>query len=487
MDRIGGSVPSTMSQAEAEAGTSTADRIVTAERIAQAIAALESDDAVDSVNGNTGTVVLNPDDLDDSATTNKFVTAADLTVLSNTSGTNSGDEDASSLAAKGALMDSEVTNLAQVKAFDTTNYATAAQGSTADSALQPTDIASGTITARADDIDFSGGSDGDVLTVQSDGSLAVETPASSGLSDVVGDTSPQLGGDLETNGNHIYSGDATDVLVVAGGSGVANGANLHLYGGSHASVAGDFHLRSDSVNLISYDHSAIKLTSNILMVAKTTTQTATFTAVIDNKYLLNFTSAIGDADLPTAVGNTGRQILLICASTNTKVVTVDPNSTETIDGATHYKMAAGDMLLLQSNGTNWIIVAEKFNVYVAASSDAGQSVTATTEPLDYEDIDASTNAHGGWDGSQFTAPQRGMYAFNPRATASAASEFSIRADVDGTNVCYSPPRVATANEVCELSSAYFLEYGEVLDFNFTATLNRSTEAIGNTLSIVRVA
>lgn len=48
--------------------------------------------AVDSVNGQTGTVSLNADDIDDSATTNKFVTAADLTTLSNTSGTNTGDQ-----------------------------------------------------------------------------------------------------------------------------------------------------------------------------------------------------------------------------------------------------------------------------------------------------------------------------------------------------------------------------------------------------------
>ena len=32
-------------------------------------------------------------------------------------------------------MDSEVTNLAQVKAFDSSDYATAAQGTTADAAL----------------------------------------------------------------------------------------------------------------------------------------------------------------------------------------------------------------------------------------------------------------------------------------------------------------------------------------------------------------
>ena len=56
-------------------------------------------------------------------------------------------------------MDSEVTNLAQVKAFDSSNYATAAQGSTADSALQ----------------------------------------------NVVEDTTPQLGGDLDANDKEIQN------------------------------------------------------------------------------------------------------------------------------------------------------------------------------------------------------------------------------------------------------------------------------------------
>lgn len=43
--------------------------------------------------------------------------------------------DATNVTAAGALMDSEVTNLAQVKAFDSSDYATAAQGSTADAAM----------------------------------------------------------------------------------------------------------------------------------------------------------------------------------------------------------------------------------------------------------------------------------------------------------------------------------------------------------------
>jgi hypothetical protein len=44
--------------------------------------------------------------------------------------------DATNVQAAGALMDNEVTNLAQVKAFDSSNYATSAQGTLADSALQ---------------------------------------------------------------------------------------------------------------------------------------------------------------------------------------------------------------------------------------------------------------------------------------------------------------------------------------------------------------
>jgi len=47
--------------------------------------------------------------------------------------------DVDNVTAAGALMDSEVTNLAQVKAFNSADYATAAQGTLADSATQPGD------------------------------------------------------------------------------------------------------------------------------------------------------------------------------------------------------------------------------------------------------------------------------------------------------------------------------------------------------------
>jgi hypothetical protein len=69
------------------------------------------------------------------ADTNAF-TDAQVTKLSGIE-TAADVTDATNVTAAGALMDSEVTNLAQVKAFDTTDYATAAQGALADSATQP--------------------------------------------------------------------------------------------------------------------------------------------------------------------------------------------------------------------------------------------------------------------------------------------------------------------------------------------------------------
>ena len=51
---------------------------------------------VQSVAGQTGTVTLDADDISDASTTNKFVTATDVTNLGNLSGTNTGDQDLSS-------------------------------------------------------------------------------------------------------------------------------------------------------------------------------------------------------------------------------------------------------------------------------------------------------------------------------------------------------------------------------------------------------
>ena len=93
--------------------------------------------------------------------------------------------DATNVTAAGALMDSEVTNLAQVKAFDSSDYATAAQGTTADSALQPTGVGSALTLARVagstystiqhlqDAFHSSGVTSGGGITDDADGTITV--------------------------------------------------------------------------------------------------------------------------------------------------------------------------------------------------------------------------------------------------------------------------------------------------------------------------
>jgi hypothetical protein len=123
--------------------------------------------------------------------------------------------DTANVTAAGALMDSEVTNLAQVKAFDSADYATAAQGTTADNALPK---AGGTMTGN---IVMSGAQtvDGRDLSVDGtklDGIATSATANPNAIDNVVEDTTPQLGGDLASNGNDILFADNDKAIFGAG-------------------------------------------------------------------------------------------------------------------------------------------------------------------------------------------------------------------------------------------------------------------------------
>ncbi len=79
--------------------------------------------AVDSVNGQTGVVVLDPDDLNDAATTNKFTTASDIAKLAAISGTNTGDQTSIvGITGTKAEFDSAVTDGNILYVGDVTQY-----------------------------------------------------------------------------------------------------------------------------------------------------------------------------------------------------------------------------------------------------------------------------------------------------------------------------------------------------------------------------
>lgn len=146
---------------------------------------------VDSVNGQTGIVVLDADNIDDTATTNKFTTASDISKLAGIAPGAEVNVNADWNAGSGDAQILNKPTLGTAAAADTTDFATAAQGATADSALQPGDNVS-TLTNDAGYITAAGAPGTDLSYTASTRVLASSTGADTTLPEVVASGDPGL-------------------------------------------------------------------------------------------------------------------------------------------------------------------------------------------------------------------------------------------------------------------------------------------------------
>ena len=138
--------------------------------------------------------------------------------------------DTANVTAAGALMDSEVTNLAAVKAFDPTDYATSAQGTLADSAVQPGDNIStltndagyttnvGDITGVTAGSGITGGGTSGAVTVSHADTSSQASVNNSGVTFIQDVT-------LDTYGHVTSLGSATVTLAGLGYTGATNADN----------------------------------------------------------------------------------------------------------------------------------------------------------------------------------------------------------------------------------------------------------------------
>lgn len=173
--------------------------------------------------------------------------------------------DTANVTAAGALMDSEVTNLAQVKAFDSADYATAAQGTTADSAVQPNDspsFGSITVTGTVDGRDVA--ADGTKLDGIEAGANVTDTAnvtAAGALMDsevtnlaqvkafdsadyataaqgTLADSATQPGDNVSTLTNDAgYTTNVGDITGVTAGSGISGGGTSGTVTVNHADTS----------------------------------------------------------------------------------------------------------------------------------------------------------------------------------------------------------------------------------------------------------
>lgn len=214
---------------------------------------LASSGAVASVNGQVGTVVLDPDDLDDSSTTNKWASAAELSKLEGIEA--SADvTDAANVAAAGAFMKSS-DDLDDITAGTTNKHFTASDESKLDgiaagaevnqNAYGGYDLDNGSITSTAesktDTLKFAGGTDIE-LSIDGNGAILITSTAdgggSSGIAEVEDDDSPTLGGDLNVGVYGIVSTPNGDIPITPGGTGkiVLDGLNWPTADGTNGQV-----------------------------------------------------------------------------------------------------------------------------------------------------------------------------------------------------------------------------------------------------------
>lgn len=124
-------------------------------------------------------------------------------------------------------------------------------------------------------------------------------------------------------------------------------------------------------------------------------------------------------------------------------------------------------------------------VHVAASSDAGQSISGTSTDLQYEDKQIDT--HGAWNGTTFTAPVPGVYLFVVQLGLSANStNFGLYMYRSGALLLTG---AYDAYLGLILNSTFVLRFaaGETCTFRGGAATTRTATANQNWLRITRIS
>ena len=231
---------------------------------------------VDSVNGNTGTVVLDADDIDDSLTTHKFATQAQLDNADSAlqSGDNISELTNNSGYITSAPVDSVNTQTGAVvldaddidDSATTNKFATQAQLDKADTALQPSDPTLDSVTTNGattnNDVNLGR------ITTGSNTALGANAVAIGGTGNAASGLSCEvLGGDGST-----ASGQGSTVV---GGSGHTNSGNWSatLGGLNHTVTSVRGNILGGATNTLQHNDSCIIACNNKTSVATSTLHT----------------------------------------------------------------------------------------------------------------------------------------------------------------------------------------------------------------------
>ena len=216
------------------------------------------------------------------------------------------DTDTANVTAAGALMDSEVTNLAQVKAFDSSDYATAAQGTKADNAMPKAGgTFTGDVTFDGDAVDFIFDKSHDRLLFPAGSGVTFATSGSVQRSNIqfdgtrnvwtnLSDYPIKIDGNFEVAGAITVSGNVDGRDIATDGSkldGIESGAEVNDPAFKTISVSGQSNVVADA----DADTLTFAAGSNVTITTNASTDTVTIASTDTNTNQLT-TFVVEDGD-----------------------------------------------------------------------------------------------------------------------------------------------------------------------------------------------
>ena len=329
--------------------------------------------------------------------------------------------DTTNVTAAGALMDSEVTNLAQVKAFDSADYATAAQGTKADAALPTTGGAmTGAITTNSTFDGRDVATDGTKLdgieagadvtdTTNVVAALSAGTGISLSAGGEIANTSPDQTVALTGAGTTTITGTYPNFTITStGGSGgtetlaqtlvlgnTTGGTDLSVSSGDNIVMAASSTVDGRDVSVDGAKLDGIEAGADVTDTANVTAAGALMDSELTSEASVKaLNQGVATTDSPSFAGLTVDTTTLAVDSTNNRVG-IGTNSPSTYGGKLNITDAAvggeSTLVIANNNANQFVRVGINNNTAQIAYDNAdslsiGQATDSTTAGLTTEHL-----------------------------------------------------------------------------------------------------
>lgn len=222
------------------------------------------------------------------------------------------------------------------------------------------------------------------------------------------------------------------------------------------------------------------LAQTVAIAAKTTTYTATAT---DDVIHCSASGGSWTLTLPAAASNSGKMYYIKKTDSSANTVTVDGNSSETIDGASTFVLRLqNECIQITSDGTNWIIVGSHGQkVYLLYTNNGGTALTAGTTNTDFSTVVVDT--HSAWSGTVFTAPVAGFYNFFGNVSITTTINTDWRLFIGGVEKLAAIGSTATQSQRTVGPFSWYMAAGDTASFRVSNNCTLSDSATGHWISI----